>query len=160
MNQDKNSKYFHIPLPGDEPQMKAGFYNSAPVSTRIETNLNTVMPQKKESRSRQHQTMQAIQTNSDRAPQSEVARKKNALNAYLLLLIPFLGPAFSLFLLRRMTRFFVYAIIGILFLILPSDGFAGFKGIISLYIFVEFFMLLFTIPKLDRTDHIPGKYWS
>lgn len=164
MNQSSDNNYFHIPLPGDEPQIKAGFYSSAPVATPREVIPNAWAPQQQVPMMHTNETVavQPIQANAGYVSRTSAPTKKNALLAYLVLLVPLLGPALSFLILGRKIRGFVTGGVFLLYFILSSvpDEFMTFKGILGLYITVEFFILLFKIPKLSRTDPIPGKYWS
>lgn len=164
MNQNADNNYFHIPLPGDEPQREAGFYPSAPIPVRNEVTPNTWTPQQQAPMLHTNETVavQPIHANAGYSSPTSTPTKKNALLAYLVLLIPLLGPALSFLILGRKIRGYVTGGIFLLYFILSSvpDEFMAFKGMLSLYIIVEFFILLFKIPKLSRTDPIPGKYWS
>lgn len=163
MNQSsQNSGYFHIPLPGDEPQAKAGFY-ATPPSREVKASPQISYPPS-------NAAMEVTPTPSAPPPYQSalsvsnpiVPNKKNTLLAYLVLLFPFFGPALSFLILGRKTRAIVNGAVFLLYFILGSfpEEFVSLKGILGLYITVEFFILLFKIPKLSRTDPIPGKYWS
>lgn len=164
MNQGSDNNYFHIPLPGDETQREAGFYSSPPISNRKEVAYKVEKQplNLSESTFNMNPEPDSYQTRIADSHLNAQTRKTKTFNAYLFLLIPFLGPAFSLFLLQRMPRFFIYCISGLLFLLIPSssESLSLVKALSSLYIFIEFFVLIFTIPKLDKRTPIPGKYWS